>query len=441
MDGHTRELVQGASVSFALKIVGAGLAFALNVLLAHVLGAEGAGLYFLAFTAVTVASVFGRMGLDNAVLRFVAAAASERDWPAVKGVYQKGVWLTTLASLGTTGLLWFLAPWLADTVFDSPALARPIAFMALAIVPLSLAKLQAEMLRGLKRILYATFVQPVGGVLFPALICVGILVLAPSLGLIGATIGYALAAAVTFLVGLVLWRRATPELNNMQGAFPMRTLLKSGMPLFWSSSINLLMNWTGTVVLGIYAASADVGIFNVASRTAALTGFVLVAVNSIAAPKFAAFFQAGDRVGLERMAQRSTWMMVAFAAPALLLFIAFPGWIMRVFGAEFASGAPVLTVLAVGQFINVATGSVQYLLMMTGNERAVRNCVAVSAFANVALNLLMVPMWGIMGAAIATAVSMATLNLLAWSLVRGKLGVDLIGLPWTALRPSAISSS
>ena len=441
MDGHTRELVEGASISFALKVVGAGLTLALNLLLAHVLGADGAGLYFLALTAVTVASVFGRMGLDNVVLRFVAASASESNWSGVKGVYRHGVRLAAIASLGSTILLWLLAPWLANDVFSDPDLAWPIAFMAVATVPISLAKLHAEMLRGLKRILYATLVQPIGGVVFPALTSAGIVFLAIPYGLSGATIGYALAAAATFLAGLALWRKSTPKLKNVSASFPPQTLLRSSMPLFWSSSINLLMTWTGTIVLGVYATSTDVGVFNVASRTAAITGFVLVAVNSIAAPKFAALYNAGDRDGLERLAQRATWMMVAAATPALLLFIAFPEPIMRIYGSEFAVGGTVLMVLAVGQFINVATGSVQYLLMMTGHERVVRNCVAISAFANVSLNLVLVPIWGIIGAAIAAAISMSTLNLLAWSLVRGKLRVDLIGIPWTALRPSPSTSS
>ena len=77
------EIVRGASIAFILKIIGAALAFAFNIVLARLLGAEGTGIYFLAFTVCIIASVFGRMGLDNVILRFIASNAATEDWDAV----------------------------------------------------------------------------------------------------------------------------------------------------------------------------------------------------------------------------------------------------------------------------------------------------------------------------------------------------------------------
>ena len=88
-----QEVVNGASVAFVIKVIGAGLSFGFNVLLARMLGADGAGIYFLALTVTTIATVFGRMGLDNALLRFTAANAAVGDWGAVKGIYRKGMML------------------------------------------------------------------------------------------------------------------------------------------------------------------------------------------------------------------------------------------------------------------------------------------------------------------------------------------------------------
>lgn len=76
LDHHMREIVQGASVSLGVKVVTGILTFALNVVVARALGAEGAGLFFLALTVVTIAAILGQLGLDAAVVRFVAAVAT-----------------------------------------------------------------------------------------------------------------------------------------------------------------------------------------------------------------------------------------------------------------------------------------------------------------------------------------------------------------------------
>src|SRR5574340_239897 len=91
LDEHMKEIVSGAAVALSLKVVAAGTAFALHVVLARLLGAEGTGIYFLAFTVIAIGAVIGRLGLDNAMLRYIAAHASVQDWSAVKGVSRKGL--------------------------------------------------------------------------------------------------------------------------------------------------------------------------------------------------------------------------------------------------------------------------------------------------------------------------------------------------------------
>ena len=130
------------------------------------------------------------------------------------------------------------------------------------------------------------------------------------------------------------------------------------MPLFWVMLMNLVMNWTASFLLGVWGTKSDVGIFNVAARTAQVTSFILIAVNSIAAPKFAELYNQGNKAALGRLARRSTWLMTLVASPVLLLFVLFPGRIMALFGKPFEGGAAVLGILSIGQFVNVVTGSV-----------------------------------------------------------------------------------
>ena len=96
---------------------------------------------------------------------------------------------------------------------------------------------------------------------------------------------------------------------------------------------------------------------------------------------------------------------------------------MGIFGNSFKSGAFILVILALGQFINVITGSVGYLLMMSGNERLLRNNIIFIAVLNLTLNLLLIPKYGILGAAISTSVSLALQNIISMVIVKYRLGI------------------
>ncbi|UCC84110.1 MAG: flippase [Gemmatimonadota bacterium] len=419
-DAHFRELLQGASVAFVLKALAAGLTFGFNVLVGRTLGADGAGLYFLSLTVVTIATVFGRVGLDNAVLRHIATGAATSDWHSVQGVRRKALTLAFGASVVAGVATFLLAPWLSESLFSKPELTRPVRWMTLAVVPMVFVILQAEMLKGLKRIFAS---QLVHGVLVPGLALLGLYLLGTKYGVRGPIWAYTGAAVVSALVGLFFWWRSTPPFRIGGGHFPTRRLLDSSIPLFLVASTDLIMAWVGIFALGVWGTKADVGVFSMASRTALLISLVLIAVNTIAAPKFAALYGKSDMEALESTAVRSTWLMLAFASPVLILFLLIPGWVMGLFGPEFVVGAVPLMILALGQFVNVATGSVAYLLMMSGHERLVRNNVAAAAILNVILTVILVPIAGIVGAAIATAVSLAAKNLIAAYLVRSRLKV------------------
>jgi O-antigen/teichoic acid export membrane protein len=151
--------------------------------------------------------------------------------------------------------------------------------------------------------------------------------------------------------------------------------------------------------------------------------FILIAVNSIAAPKFAALYKQGDMRTLGAVARKSAALMTLMVSPLLLICVLVPSWVMGLFGKDFESGALLLSILAIGQFVNVATGSVGYLLIMSGNEKLIRNSTALAAGVNIVLNILLVPWLGPLGAAISSATGIALYNLFNMVLVRYRLKI------------------
>ncbi len=422
-DDHMQEVLGGAAVAFVLQVFGRGMAFGFIVFLARMVGADGLGVYSLVLTVATISAVFGRMGLNNSLLRFTAANAATRNWPAVKGVYRKSMALGLAASVVVTLALAAMAPWLATRVFSKAELAGPLRWMALAVVPSVLLFLQAESLRGLKRIRDSQIVRWVGVPLFSLL---GLALLGRRWGVLGAIWAYSLAAWLTALIGYFMWLLSTPQLRNTAGQFETRELLQSSMPLFWMALMNMVINWTGYFVLGVWGTKAEVGVYGAAFRTAMLASIILNAVNVVAAPKFAALYKQGDNRALASTVRSSARLITFLAVPALLVCIVIPGKVMRMFGPEFTAGASALTILAAAQFVNAATGPVSYLLMMSGNERLMRNITTAGAAANLLLALLLVPRFGFLGAALAAAISLAGQNLLSAYMAYAVLGINVL---------------
>ena len=421
VDVHLQEVIEGASIAFVIKIIGTVLAFAFNVVLARLLGADGAGVYYLALTVVTIASLLGKVGLDNAFVRFTAANAAHERWDKVAALSRKGVRFSTAISILVSLLIVLLAPWLSNSIFDEPRLVWPLRLIALAIVPFSLLSLNSALLRGLKKIRDATIVRTMA---VPLLSLPFLLIFGRLWGIEGAVISYILAVGLVWLFSVAAWRRAAPFPLHTEGHFNTNLLVTTSVPLLWIELLNYTMSSSGTLLLGAWLDSEAVGVYGIALRTTLLMRFIIESANTIVAPKVAALYESNDMASLGALMRNISVFMAAMGAPILLVFFVAPQWILNLFGSDFTGGAAAMAILATGQFINVATGTVGQLLLMTGHEKILRNNFIFNTALNLVLNVILIPAYGIVGAAIASAASLVIQNLITVALVRKYLSIS-----------------
>ncbi|MGR3319414.1 MAG: flippase, partial [Candidatus Anammoxibacter sp.] len=389
-------------------------------------GVDGAGIYFMALTITTIAFTIGLFGLNNTFVRFIASNASVEDWVAVKGVYQKGVLLSFAISVVSSLVMFGAAPWLSENVFANPELTKPMRLMALAVTPTTMLILHSEALKGLKRIRDANLVNGVG---VPVISIIGLYLFVPKMGVTGAILAYTIAAIFVAFGGFALWRSATSRMRNIVGRFETQKLFHSCLPLFWIACMHLVMDRGAMIMLGIWCTNEDVGIFGVSFRTVILTSFILTAVNSIVAPKFAELYKQNNLKALSSTAKNSAKLIILMSSPIFLIIFIFPEWVLGFFGNKFVEGATVLRILAVGQFFNIMVGSVGYLLMMCGYERLQRNNVISFAILNILLNIFLIPRYGIVGAAFSYASTLALMNITSAILVYRKLSINMLPIP------------
>ena len=421
MNPNLREMLVGAITGLGVKILSAISIFVMNLVVARSLGAAQAGLFFLGFTLVTIAAAVARLGLDQSVVRFIAAQHAMQDIAGLHSVYRKSVTWVAIASIAIAVCGWAGADWLVDNFFDQPGFKPVLQSFLLAIPLVALYTLQAQALQGLKRIAKSMITLNVAA---PVLVLVLIL-LVPVQSAQALTVYFNIAAGLTLALGVLFWLQSAPD-RKPGGNFSSQILRKTCLPLWVVAILSQAVQWSSQIMLGAWSSAENVAFFATAQRTAMLTSFVLFAVNAIAAPKFAAMHAQGDLEGLKRTAIVSVRLMLLAAIPALALMLVFPQWVMSFFGEEFRAASTALVILAMGQFVNIATGSVGYLLSMTGHERAVGNNAMISALIGIGLGWALIPAYGLLGASIATAIAIASQNLLCAYQVRKKLGFNTL---------------
>jgi len=410
LDSHMQELLHGASIAFILKIIAAGLGFTLNLVIARNLGASGSGLYFLSLMVVGIAVTVGQFGTSGTTIRFVSAAHAKDNWAEVKGVYRKSVLITFTSSLILSLLLFLLAPFIAKIIFNKPDLEVILKYMSISVLPISLYSLHASALQGLKKIKAANIVV---GISAPLLTIIGCYLLIPEQGIVGASIAYTVSAITTLLIGILLWKKNTSKHKELSSTFKVRNILKSCIPLLSVSLFNLILTLSAPLFLGVWGTEEEVGVFHIANRVAMLTSFILVAVNSIFAPKLSACFAKKNLYLAGELVRKVTIILVFITTPIIIPMIFFSEEIMLIFGDEFASGSNLLIVLALSQFINVATGPVSQILIMSGNEVKLKNAFAISAICVLCSSYYLILEFKALGAAYSVALGVAMSNIIA----------------------------
>jgi len=424
-DTHMRDVLKGAYIAFIIKVFAVTATFGMNLFIARVLGAEGSGIFFLALTIITIISVLSRLGMENAIVRFISENVAVKKNEKVIGIYNKVIKYVSVASLIISAILYLYSPWISVEIFGKTSLDKPLQIFSLSIFPLALLTINAHALQGLRWIGSYVSVISLGVPLLTLILSVFFI---NADGVYTFIYSFLLATMFTLFLSFLLWWFASKPFRYHGSEFQNRELFNLSFPMYTANILNITITWAPLLMLGVWESSENIGIYNAATKTAMLIGFIILSVNSIIAPKFAALYKNNEMKNLEKVARGSTKIMVFLAFPFLILFIFFSDSVMLLFGEEFVSGSSVLLVLAVGQFINVATGSVGYLLQMTGYERAVRNTLFISFFLMFSFSIFIIPLYGILGAASVSATILATQNIIMMILAHKYL--KIIIFPW-----------
>ena len=173
----------------------------------------------------------------------------------------------------------------------------------------------------------------------------------------------------------------------------------------------LLMQSVDIILLTKYSSFERVAYYSVAIKLTTILSLVLASVNTVYAPTFAEWYSLKDFKSLKSGIRKSTQLIFILTFPAILIVFLFSEFILSLFGPEYTTARDALIVLLIGQAVNALCGSVGVYMNMTGKQ-VVFQRILITAFAiNITLNLLLIPKYDILGAAIATSISTIFWNL------------------------------
>lgn len=408
-----QRLIKTAFGSMGMKMTSKGLGFLNAILLAKLLGPSGYGIYAYVLALVSLLTIPIQMGIPILAVREIAATKARHDWNHMRGLIQRSHQVIALLAVLFVSIALILLYFFGREI--EPVKLRTM-LLGLVLVPIiSIGALRGGMLRGLRQIIPGQMPEQIirPGVLLLLLITL-YYVSGDAHTPATAFQFQIIASSIACCVAIYFFRILKPaELAQAQPQYKNTQWLKSSIPLGLSAALLVLNNQIDTFLLGTFKTDADVGVYRVAAQMATLVILSLQVVNSILAPHIAHIYAKGDMARLQKLISKSAIVVLAITLPVVLAIIFFGELIIKLaFGPEFAGAYLPLVILCVGQLVNASMCSVVILLNMTGHERETAKIMAFAAALSILLHLAFIPLWGMTGAALATAITMATWNII-----------------------------
>lgn len=412
-------------ITFFGALVGAGLVFGNEILVARHLGVPLYGLYALALVIARIAETVSLFGMRSGLMHFLPVFLDQGQMNKAAGSILAAVLLPLGLGIASLGVVWLGAPWIAGTVLNEPASVPYLRIFALPIPLMCMVELLGVVTRGFGRaelyVVIRNLTPPVSYMLL-------LLLLIATGGrpvLVGGAFGVAqlVAAAVgaTIVIRLMRARSAwtRPE-------FDYRELYRYSMPIMFNTLLYSMMAASDILMLANLRGATDAGIYRACVQFRPAFDMALLAFNAAAIHLYPVYHRDGRRAELDRDYGTVIRMTSVITAILFVLVVLSRRDILGLLGPEFPAGATAMLFLLISFLFQGCLGSAGMLLVVTGHQHQETISAAVGVLINVVLNFFLIPRLGVSGAGVATVFAMLVVNLLRTWFVKRHIGIATI---------------
>ena len=397
-----KEIFRGSFIIFIFKVLGAFSLFLTYIMIPRYYGVEIFGIFNLSFALIMVATVLSRIGLDIYVVRVIATLKEKKDISLFLKSVLKILFITSFLISIVTLLL--LEP-LNKYLFKSIDATLYLIFLAVMILPYTLFNVLVEIFRSLDDIkIYSFFRNLSQNGSIALLLAISIFF---SLHWDPVYILFSAITLITFTLSIVLYKflKKRNISIGIEGVYKEK-ILQHSYPMFLTASVMFLMGYVDSFMISYYLDEYHVGLYGACISLSMIITFIPMAIGGYISPKVAQAYNNKDTQQVKSLFKDSVKLIAITTIPIFITILYFSDFFLGLFGQEFTIATTTLMIVSIGYLSESLCGPVGFILNMTDNQHVFMKILLISLFINILFNALLIPVYGINGAAIALMLSM-----------------------------------
>jgi O-antigen/teichoic acid export membrane protein len=410
-------LIKNSLKVLLLRASGIVLMFLLSLFLTNSFSAEIVGQYDFVRSFLMILSGASLLGTNQAIIYYSGILTSKKSFGSIKSIYFKMNFLILIACAILYAPLLVIDKEVINQIFNKQGAYELVSLSLQGLVFYSITMLNIDTIRALKHTLISEGFRNIFRYT-PFFIFSIILYIIDSPEYLVLCFIYSFVVIFvisTVVVYFFLFNKNFPK--SAAHNFSSTEILRASYPMALSAISYFLMQSTDVLFISAYDTFESVAYYSIAVKLATVTALALISVNIVIAPKIASIYNDKNFYQLKLILKKATRMNVVISLPIIIILLFFSEYVLSTFGSNYILAKNALWILLIAQFFNSITGPSALYLNMTGRQKKLNVILVISLLINVVLNIILVPDFGMLGAAISTTTSFVISKILASALV------------------------
>ena len=400
-----------------LRVSGVILLFFLSLFLTNFYSANLVGKYDFVRSTIMLLSGISLLGTNQAIIYYSGVLSSKNSFKSIKAVYVK--MLSIIFCMSTFIYLLFLSfsKEYVNEIFEKQEAYDLINISIQGLFFYSIALLNIDTIRALKKTLLSELFRNIFRYL-PIFVFAIVLYFLDQTEMIitWLVVGFILLFFITGIAVYVIFDKIK-YLNNKTENISTKEIISTSYPMALSAISYFIMQSIDVIFLGIYNSFETIAYYSIAVKLSSVAALAIVSVNIVIAPKIAKIYKDNNFDELRVLMKKATRLNVAISIPILFCIIIFSTYLLSFFGSDYTLAKNSLIILASSQLFNSISGPSAIFLNMTGRQKSLNIILIIALLINVTLNVILIPILGMIGAALSTAISLILWKIAASALV------------------------
>ena len=407
------KLIKNSLNVLLLRVSGVALMFFLSLFLTNFYSANLVGQYDFVRSTIMILSGFSLLGTNQAIIYYSGVLTSNNSFGSIKSIYFKMVSLVFITCCFLYIFFLLVSEDFINEIFNKPESYRLIEISIQGLLFYSITMLNIDTIRALKKTvvseLFRNLFRYTPFFLFSIILYA---IDTPEDLVIWFIYGFLLLCIIsTAVVFFTLFNKDFPDTSTKE--YSTKEIVNTSYPMALSAISYFLMQSIDVLFLGAFDSFESIAYYSVAVKLATVTSLALISVNIVIAPKIAKIYNDKNFSELKSMIRKATRINVLISLPILIILFSFSEFLLSMFGNSYTLAKNAFLILLMSQFFNSISGPSALYLNMTGRQKTLNLILLGSLLLNIVLNLLLIPEFGMVGAASATAISFVVSKLAA----------------------------